>query len=128
MIVIDASCLFEVVADRPAAESVRQRIEDEEHVAPHVIDVEVLGVIRRRHLLGELDPTAASLAVESLRRWPGERFAHQTFLDRAWELRDRVRGWDAMYVALGEALGVTLLTRDRRLARVRALDCTIELR
>jgi len=41
--------------------------------------------------------------VEDLAAWPGERFGHRLLLDRAWELRDAVRGWDAMYVALAEA-------------------------
>jgi hypothetical protein len=45
-----------------------------------------------------LDRTEAAQAVEDLAAWPGERFGHRLLLDRAWELRDAVRGWDAMYV------------------------------
>jgi predicted nucleic acid-binding protein len=91
-----------------------------------VIDVEVFGVIRGHHLLGRLDVTAARQAVHDLRAWPGERVGHQSFLDRAWQLRDTVRGWDAMYVALAEAMNATLLTTDGRLAAAKGPRCDID--
>ena len=126
MLVVDASCLFEVVADGVAAEEVRGHLAaDQEQAAPHLIDAEVLSVIRRHHFGGLLDPTAARQAVEDLRDWPGDRVGHRPLLDRAWELRDRIRPWDALYVALAEAFGATLLTLDRRLARVEGLGCVV---
>lgn len=128
MLIVDASCLYEVVADGTLAESVRQRMAaDPDHAAPHVVDVEVIGVIRRHHSLGRLDDTAAAQAVEDLREWPGERFGHQPLLDRVWALRDSVRGWDAAYVALAEALGGTLLTLDARLAAATGPRCRFEV-
>jgi predicted nucleic acid-binding protein len=48
-------------------------------------------------------------------------------LERAWELRDTVRSWDALYVALAEALDATLLTLDERLARADGPRCTIDV-
>ncbi len=89
--------------------------------------VEILGIIRRNYLHGYLDLTAAEQSVRDLRDWPGERFGHRDLLDRAWELRENVRGWDAMYVALAEALDATLLTNDKRLGRVNGLYCNIEI-
>jgi len=128
MLVVDASCLYEVVADAARAEHVRDRLAtDPDHAAPCVIDAEVLGIVRRDHMLGRLDPTAAHQAVEDLREWPGERFSHRPLLERAWELRDNVRTWDALYVALAEALDAPLLTLDARLARVVGLGCPIEV-
>ena len=128
MLVVDASCLYEVVADAAHAERVRGRLAaDPDHAAPHVVDVEVLGVIRRDRLLGRLDPTGARQAVEDLRDWPGERFGHRPLLARAWELHESVRGWDAMYIALAEALEATLLTLDGRLAQARGPRCTIDV-
>jgi predicted nucleic acid-binding protein len=128
MLVVDASCLYEVVVDTARAEQVRSRLRlDDDQGAPHVIDAEVLGVIRLHRQLGRLDSTAALQAVEDLRDWPGERFGHRALLARAWELRDRVRSWDALYVALAEALRATLLTLDSRLARVPGLDCPVEV-
>jgi len=37
-----------------------------------------------------------------------------------------VRGYDALYVALAEALDAPLLTLDRRLARASGLRCAVE--
>jgi len=127
MLVIDAGTLFEIVSESDYAEPFQARVEaDPELAAPHIIDVEVLGVIRRGFLTRALDATAAAIAVNSLRSWRGQRFGHQPLLARAWELRDNVRGWDAMYVALAESLDATLITTDGRLARVRGLHCRVE--
>lgn len=128
MLIVDASCLYEVVADTDRAEEVRARLTvDPDQAAPHVVDAEVLGIVRRDHLLGRLDATAALQAIEDLRDWPGERFGHRSLLERAWELRSSVRSWDALYVALAEALGATLITLDRRLGRVEGLECHVEV-
>ncbi len=128
MLVVDASCLFEVVADTPRARLIANRLAaDTDQAAPHVIDVEVLGVIRAQHLRGRLDRTAAGQAVADLRDWPGERYGHRWLLDRAWELRDSVRGWDAFYVGLAEAFDATLVTLDERLARAHGTTCRIEV-
>ena len=64
----------------------------------------MFAAIRREHLRGHLDRTEASQAVEDLEAWPGEHVGHRLLLARAWELRDSLRGRDAMYVALAEAL------------------------
>lgn len=127
MLVIDASCLVESLTRGPLAEAVGDRVAaDEDHAAPHIVDVEVFGVVRRELLRGTLDRTAATQAIENLEAWPGERFGHRPLLTRAWELRDSVRGWDAMYVALAEALDATLVTMDRRLAAAHGPTCRIE--
>ena len=105
MLVVDASCLFEVVADTPRSADIATRLAlDTDHAAPEIVDVEVLGVIRAHHLRGGMDGTAAGQAVADLRDWPGERFAHRWMLDRVWQLRNSVRGWDAFYVTLAEAM------------------------
>ncbi|MEJ7797637.1 MAG: type II toxin-antitoxin system VapC family toxin [Solirubrobacteraceae bacterium] len=127
MLVVDASCLFETLTDGPLDEVVNQRLAaDPDHAAPHIIDVEVFGTIRRDHQRGLLDRTQAAQAVAKLANWPAERFSHQLLLPRAWELRDTVRGWDAMYVALAEILDAVLITTDRRLAAARGPTCRID--
>jgi predicted nucleic acid-binding protein len=81
----------------------------------------------RYHLGGDLDRTAADQAVDDLPAWPGERYGRRALLHRAWELRDTIRSWDGLYVALAEALDATLLTADSRLAAARGPRCTIEV-
>lgn len=128
MLVVDASCLFEVVADTPRAADIATRLAaDTDQVAPHVIDAEVFGVIRAHYFRGNLDRTAASQAIADLREWPGERIGHRWLIDRAWELRDSVRGWDAFYVAVAEAFDAVLVTLDGRLARVPGMRCRVEV-
>ncbi len=128
VLIVDASCLYEVVADTARAGDVRARLVlDPDHAAPSLVDVEVASVIRRDHLAGRLDPTAAAQAVEDLRDWPGQRFTHRPLLDRVWELRQSVRAWDAFYVALAEVMQATLLTSDSRLATAPGPRCTIEV-
>ncbi|MBA3277278.1 MAG: type II toxin-antitoxin system VapC family toxin [Geodermatophilaceae bacterium] len=128
MLVVDASILVDIVTGTPTAATHRDRLRaDDEQAAPEIVDVEVFGVIRRRYLFGRLDRTAASLAVEGLHDWSAERFGHRPFLSRAWELRHNVRGWDAFYVALAEALDATLLTTDARLRRAKGPRCEIEV-
>jgi len=128
MLVVDASVLFEVVADTPDAEGLRARLRaDPDHAAPHLIDAEVLATIQTHHRRGALDPTAAAQAVEDLRSWPGERWSHRPVLERAWELRANVRGYDALYVALAEALDATLVTLDGRLAAAPGVPCRVDV-
>lgn len=128
MLVVDASCLAEILVAGPDAEVVRSRLAgDPEQSAPHIVDVEVFAVVRSHFQRGSLDRTAAEQAIGDLADWPGERFGHRRLLPRAWELRDSVRGWDAMYVALAESLGAVLVTLDRRLASAEGPECTIEV-
>ena len=128
MLVIDASALFDMLTDRPNGAAIGDRlISDPDHAAPHIIDVEVFGAIRRDLQRGLLDHTQATHAVTKLAAWPGQRFAQQLLLGRAWELRDTVRGWDAMYVALAEALDAPLVTLDARLAGAPGPVCRIDV-
>lgn len=128
MLVVDAGWLVEVLVGSPRSEPMRQLLlDDGDLLAPHLIDAEVIGVLRRHHELGWLDTTAARTAVADLRDWPAERVDHRPLLARAWELRRSVRGSDALYVALSEALGATLVTTDLRLARAPGTRCDIQV-
>jgi predicted nucleic acid-binding protein len=55
------------------------------------------------------------------------RYPHEPLLLRVWELRDNLSAYDAIYVALAEALGLPLITRDRRLAEAAGHRARIEL-
>ncbi|HPB45954.1 MAG TPA: type II toxin-antitoxin system VapC family toxin [Microthrixaceae bacterium] len=126
MIVVDASVLFEVVADTPRSRDLRTLLAAGEALsAPHLIDAEVLAVIQTHLRRGHLDQTAASQAVDDLRSWPGERWSHRLLMPRAWELRNNVRSYDALYVALAEALDAPLVTLDARLAAAPGPLCRI---
>lgn len=85
--------------------------------APHLIDLEVLQVLRRYVLHGDLAPGRAQEALDDLAALPLERYSHQPFGARVWELRHNLTAYDGAYVALAEALDAPLVTADGPLAR-----------
>lgn len=89
----------------------------EELYAPHLIDVEFLQALRRLVSVDRLREDSAGLALDRLRTWPIERYGHTGFVRRIWELRHSVSAYDAVYVALAEALGAPLATCDTKLSR-----------
>jgi predicted nucleic acid-binding protein len=76
---------------------------------------------------GDLDAPSAASALEDLRALDVQRHSHEPLLDRVWALRDNLTAYDAVYVALAEALDTTLLTCDGRLARAPGMARRIEL-
>ncbi|MGB6772160.1 MAG: type II toxin-antitoxin system VapC family toxin [Candidatus Dormiibacterota bacterium] len=127
MIVLDASVLAAALADDgPGGDRARARLRGERLTAPEIIDLEVLSVLRRRSASGHLDGRRCQLALTDLLELPLRRAAHRPLLPRCWELRHNLTVYDAAYVALAEALGVPLLTADRRLARAAAVRCQVE--
>ena len=84
-------------------------------------------MIRRWVLGGRLDESAAVQALDHLSDLAAERHDHEPFLRRTWELRHNVTAYDAIYVALAEALDAPLITCDARLARAPVASVTIEL-
>ena len=129
MIVVDASALLEVLLRTPAAARVARRLfaRGESLHAPHLLDVEVAQVVRRYWRAGEVAGDRGHEVLEDLAAFPIERYAHALLLPRVWELRHKVTAYDAVYLALAEAIGATLLTRDARLASVPGHRAAVEL-
>ncbi len=129
MIVADASVVIEILLNTTAGIELADRLLDpsENVAAPHLLDVEVLQVLRRYALGGNLDPERGYQAVEDLADLPVERYPHGPLLLRTWELRQNVTAYDAVYIALAEALDAPLLTRDARLAAAPGHEARIEL-
>lgn len=129
MIVLDASALVELLLHTSAGRTIATRIADPAvglHV-PHLADVEVVQALRRYMRDGELDATAAAVALDDLRALDLQRHSHEPLLDRVWALRENLSAYDAVYVALAEALDSVLLTCDGRLARAPGTAPRVEL-
>ena len=88
---------------------------DELH-APHLLDVEVVQVLRRLVRTGEVSPTRAGEAIADLTDLDLHRHAHLDLLGRAWKLRDNIGAYDAVYIALAEAIDAPIVTCDAPLA------------
>jgi predicted nucleic acid-binding protein len=128
MIVVDASVLVTALADDGAdGDRARARLKGERLVAPHLVDLEVLSAWRRMSAAGDLDGRRAELALADLRMLRLERVPHAPLLERCWELRSNLTIYDAVYVALAEITGTSLLTADSKLADSPGRGCEIEL-
>jgi predicted nucleic acid-binding protein len=129
VIVVDASALLEVLLRTPAADAVEARLFDPRQTlhAPHLIDVEVAQVVRRYAAAGNIDHERGRAALADLADFPLRRYPHDFLLPRVWDLRANLTAYDAVYVALAEALDAPLLTRDKRLAAGAGQTARIEL-
>ena len=118
MIVIDASALTELLLQTELGSRVEARLfrtADDLHT-PHLVDVEIAQALRRLVRARQLAADRAHEALDDLAQFTVRRHAHTDFLSRAWELRDNLTAYDAIYVALAEALGARLVTCDAPLA------------
>jgi predicted nucleic acid-binding protein len=129
LIVVDASALLEVLLRTPAAPAVERRLFDagESLHAPHLIDLEAAQVLRRYAAAGQITAERGRAALDDLAALSLRRYPHDWLMMRVWRLRDNLTAYDAVYVALSEALAAPLLTRDRRLAAAAGHRAQVEL-
>ena len=129
MIVLDASALLEFLLQTPIGTRVEARLfrkEDELH-SPHLVDVEVTQGLRRLVRSGEVSAGRAADAIADLADLDLHRHPHLDLLTRAWKLRENVTAYDAMYVALAEALNAPIVTCDTPLAKAPGHRARIEV-
>ena len=114
MIVLDASAVLELLLNTEGGRRVAARIADpgESLHAPHLLAVEVTQVLRRYVATRSVPEEIAVAALDDLAGLDVARYAHEPFLPRVWELRANVTAYDAVYLALAEAL-------DRAVAHLR---------
>lgn len=129
MTVVDASALLEFLLQTSRGTRVEARLfrGDVELHAPHVVDVEIAQGLRRLVRMGELSSGRAAEAIVDLVDLDLHRHAHLDLLARAWKLRDNISVYDAMYVALAEAIDAPLVTSDGPLAKTSGHRARIEL-
>lgn len=118
MIVVDASAVVDLLLQSPGSDRLAERMlaSGESLHAPQLLDVEVAQVLRRHEAAGRLGAARGRLALDLLQAMPITRHGHTHLLRRVWAIRKNLTAYDAVYVALAEALGGTLVTRDERLA------------
>ncbi|MEO6629963.1 MAG: type II toxin-antitoxin system VapC family toxin [Aquihabitans sp.] len=127
MIVLDASAVIELVLSSANGQAVARRIDGESLHAPQLLLVEAVQVLRRLTQAGLIAAGRAAEAVADLQALDVEHYDHTSLLDRVWGLRHNLTAYDAVYVALAEALDAPLLTFDERLANAPGNEATIEL-
>ncbi|HDY82577.1 MAG TPA: PIN domain-containing protein [Halieaceae bacterium] len=124
-VVVDASVLVSALVDTGSegvwAESL---VADETLVAPELVMVETINILRRLELAGEVLSLEAELSQRDLMRLDIQLFPFSPFANRIWALRNNITSYDAWYVALAEALGCPLATLDQKLVRATGANCT----
>lgn len=124
MNVIDAGVVVELlVGDLPY-----ESLGTDDLAAPHLIDSEVMHVLRTLARREALSDEQAQAALDGFAALHIKRFAADWLRPRMWDLRHNLSAYDATYVALAEEAGATaLLTTDARLARAPGLRCPVRV-
>jgi predicted nucleic acid-binding protein len=129
VIVVDASALLEFLLQTSIGGRVEARLfrDDDELHAPHLVDVEVVQGLRRLVRTGEVSSGRAHEAIADLTDLDLHRHGHLDFLGRAWKLRENITTYDAMYIALAEAIEAPIVTCDRPLGKAPGHRARIEV-
>lgn len=126
--VLDASVVVDLVLARLSAAAVERIFDDSPRLhAPYLLDLEVMQALRRMVSTGSATAAEARAAWAQIELLGVRWHEHEDLRSRIWHLRHVLTSYDAAYLALAEALGTTLFTRDRGLARCRLARTTIEL-
>jgi predicted nucleic acid-binding protein len=116
--VVDCSIIIRLLASREGDDLLRQRLARTVH-APALIDAEVSSVIRGLAIASPPRQVSVARAGQMLADYAGLRIVRhpmQPLQARSFELRHNLTAYDAMYVALAEALRLPLLTDDGKFA------------
>jgi predicted nucleic acid-binding protein len=115
VIVVDCSAMVTALRAGAPAPLLELLVGVDEIAVPHLLDVEWWSSLRGFARRGA-DPLELSLMQDDFDRLPLTRFPHVSLGARVWALRHNLSTYDAVYVALAEALAVPLVTSDARLA------------
>jgi predicted nucleic acid-binding protein len=129
VIVLDASVMVDLLTmEAPETAHIRARLLSEPRVhVPHLVDAEVTNALRGLVLRDRLAAARARRAIRRFAVLPLTRWPQTPLLSRVLALRDHLSAYDATYVALAEAMGATLLTRDARMAKAGGHRARIEV-
>ena len=129
MIVLDASAVVEWLLRTERGSRIEAKIfpRTETLHAPHLLDVEAAHALRRYARDREVTEARAEALIQDLLLLRIFRHRHTSLLNRVWELRHQLTAYDAVYVALAEALDAPLLTCDAKIAAARGHRAMVDL-
>lgn len=117
-VVVDASIVVRLLANRPTDEALRRRLATPRAVhAPHLLDAEVASAVRGLLLGGKISHPRAVEMLADFAAIRITRYPVHPHLGRIIELRNNLTAYDACYVALSETLRIPLLTQDEKFSR-----------
>ncbi len=118
--ILDASAAVEYLLQSDKGTLVAAIIDGKRLIAPDLLDAEVMSSLRGLVLRQEIEEARALTALADLAAMPIERIPYRPLLPLAWRYYHNVTAYDALYVALAETYGATVVTVDGHLARAPA--------
>jgi len=127
--VIDCSAMIELLAAKtPTGEAIARRVTTAQTLyAPYLLDGEVISALLGLRRGQKISEQEADAALSNYRAFPVERQDVLPLWSRLKILHANLSAHDAQYVALAEALNVSLITADARIKRSGAARCEIEV-
>jgi predicted nucleic acid-binding protein len=129
VIVLDASAVLEWLLRTDRGLRVEAEIFSRANTlhAPHLLDVEIAHALRRYTRDREVTEARAQELLETFAGLRIMRHRHVSLLTRLWELRHNLTAYDAIYIALAEALNAPFLTCDAKIAAAPGHHATVQL-
>src|SRR5436190_4918667 len=121
-VVTDASALVDLLLGTALGDTVRRRLSGHVLHAPAHVDAEVLSALGRMQRAGQLNESDVETRLALLVSAPLMRHPVADLLMGAWSRRQRLRLADALYIELASSNGWPLVTTDRRLRNLPAVD------
>lgn len=117
VVVLDASVLVDVLLVPARGEQLAGLVADRVVAAPAHVDAEITSALARLYRNGDLSADQVTARLALVETMTLQRHPLAPLLAEAWRLRDNVSVLDALYVALAQTLGTSVLTTDIRLSR-----------
>ena len=121
-VVVDASALVDLLLGNDLGAAVRRRISGQALHAPAHVDAEVLSALGRIQRAAMIEAEAVEVMLRELAAAPIQRHPVPDLLVGAWARRHQLRLVDALYVELAMSRGLPLITTDRRLHPLPAVE------
>jgi predicted nucleic acid-binding protein len=127
--VIDCSAMIELLAAKtPTGDAIARRVTTAQTLyAPYLLDGEVISALLGLRRGQKISEQEADAALSNYRAFPVERQDVLPLWPRLKILHANLSAYDAQYVALAEALNVSLITADARIKRSGAARCKVEV-
>lgn len=118
MIVVDCAAVVDALTTVDGTAQLRVLMATEDLHAPTLLDIEIVAALRGLTQRGRITETRALDVLTDFDDLPIERWhVGDALRRRAFSLRENLSAYDAIYVALAEALECRLVTRDAHLSR-----------
>jgi predicted nucleic acid-binding protein len=127
--VIDCSAMIELlVAKTQTGDAIARRVTTAQTLyAPYLLDGEVISALLGLRRGQKISEQEADAALSNYRAFPVERQDVLPLWPRLKILHANLSAYDAQYVALAEALNISLITADARIKRSGAPRCKVEV-